>query len=124
MLKVLSFLGVNYVQARLEKTFVGSLKEDNLNECSWSYQTKATPVSSVKRARAIMWLDDKQIIQFFMVEAIGAHCEYGCCLYGKNSMSSKEDKKYNKFRSNMFLIKLEPEKIQEYIGEHATPEAY
>ena len=76
-----------------------------------SYPCKATPiVSSVKRASVVRTLTDKEILQFFKEESIGAectpkcgNCECGRCPLGMKPMSLKDEKEYKRFRDNMFL---------------------
>ena len=83
------------------------LKSDQLKR----YPTKATPVvSKVKKALITKTLTDREILNFFKEESIGAEtnprcgsCECGRCALGTQQMSLKEEREYKKFRDNMFL---------------------
>ena len=99
--------GTKLYSGPLGKTFMGSFKGNSVIK---SYPSKATPVISTVKKAIIRPLDNKEILDFFKEESIGAecspkcgNCECGKCPLGTKPMSLKEEKEYNKFRDNMFL---------------------
>ena len=67
-------------------------------------------MSKVKKALITKTLTDREILNFFKEESIGAEtnprcgsCECGRCALGTQQMSLKEEREYKKFRDNMYL---------------------
>ena len=98
--------GLKLYQGPLGLTISGSSKSS-----SRSYPAKVTPViSTVKKAKVMKTLTDKEILKHFKEESIGAecsprcgNCECGKCALGGKQMSLKEERDYKMFKDNMFL---------------------
>ena len=104
--------GVKLFSGPLGKAFLGDM--DTKKTCS--YPARVIPVhpASVKRARTIKGpLSNREILDYFKEEAIGAECSPRCgscacgkCPTGAQQMSIKEEKAYKRFRDNMVLDKV------------------
>lgn len=102
--------GLKLYQGPLGLTISGSSKSSH-HDTSRSYPSKVTPViSTVKKAKVMRTLTDKQILQHFKEESIGAECSPRCgncqcgqCALGGRQMSLKEERDYKLFKNNLYL---------------------